>query len=309
MSWITQWQYLGQETWRGLRRGGWMNWAAASTVAISLFLFGLGLQSAWYLEATIDRFGSQLEISVYLQPGERADAVVPRVEQLPQVAAVSTITKEAAWADLVRELGISNLEQAEQQLEGNPLVDELKVQAVSAEALPELAAQLTAFPEVDETRYVDEAIRRLRELNRVLGWFGLGVTLVLVSAAIATITTTIRLVVVARQREIEIMQLVGATRGWIYLPFVLQGLVFGVQGAIGAWLAIGGTQRAIAWVLSRQPNLLQVLVQGLTLNLQSWLLLLGILLAFGCGVGLTGSALAVRSTTTAAQRQPWDAAT
>ncbi len=115
--------------------------------------------------------------------------------------------------------------------------------------------------------------------------------------------------VVARQREIEIMQLVGATRGWIYLPFVLQGLVFGVQGAIGAWLAIGGTQRAIAWVLSRQPNLLQVLVQGLTLNLQSWLLLLGILLAFGCGVGLTGSALAVRSTTTAAQRQPWDAAT
>ncbi len=93
-----------------------MNWAAVSTVTVLLFLFGLSLQSSWQLEKLLNQFGSQLEVSVYLNAGTRLEAIAPIVENLPEVAAMQTITKEQAWNKLVKELGISDIEGATQQL-------------------------------------------------------------------------------------------------------------------------------------------------------------------------------------------------
>jgi cell division transport system permease protein len=66
---LTKLDYLLRETLLGLRRGGWMNWAAISTVTVLLFLFGMSLQASWKLEGLLSQFGSQVEVSVYLDPG------------------------------------------------------------------------------------------------------------------------------------------------------------------------------------------------------------------------------------------------
>ena len=60
---LTKLDYLGRETLLGLRRGGWMNWAAISTVTVLLFLFDLVLQASWQLEGLLNQVGSQLEVS------------------------------------------------------------------------------------------------------------------------------------------------------------------------------------------------------------------------------------------------------
>ena len=65
---LTKLDYLLKETFLGLQRGGWMNWAAVSTVAVLLFLFGISLQTSWQVEKLLNQFGSQLEVSVYLEP-------------------------------------------------------------------------------------------------------------------------------------------------------------------------------------------------------------------------------------------------
>ena len=65
---LTKLDYLLKETWLGLQRGSWMNWAAISTVTVLLFLFGMSLQTSWQLETLLNQFGSQLEVSVYLKP-------------------------------------------------------------------------------------------------------------------------------------------------------------------------------------------------------------------------------------------------
>ena len=301
---LTRGDYLWQETWRGLKRGGWMNWAAVGTVAVSLFLFGFSLQASWQVEHLLKQFGSQLEISVYLQPDADAIALAQQIQTLPDVAAVETIPRDRAWADLVRDLGISNIERATQQLAGNPLLDELKVRSHSSDTTPALASRIAALDGVDEARYVAEAIQRLREVDRALETIGLGVVGLLVSAAIATIVTTIRLVVAARQREIEIMRLVGATRDWIYLPFILQGLLFGLQGSLLAWGSLLAVQQALRSLVARQPTLLQWLVGDLTVRPDMALILGSILVGFGCAVGLVGSFLAVLRTTQPTDRTP-----
>jgi cell division transport system permease protein len=116
----------------------------------------------------------------------------------------------------------------------------------------------------------------------------------LMMTAIAVITTTIRLIVMARRREIEVMQLVGATTTWIYMPFILQGITFGVLGAVIAWGMITLVQQFVAGLMAQQPEFIQFLAQGLENDQREMILLPLSLLLLGGSVGLMGSLFAVR---------------
>lgn len=291
---LTKLDYLGRETLLGLRRGGWMNWAAVSTVTVLLFLFGMGLQASWQLEGLLNQVGSQLEVSVYLETGVDGATLKPVVAKFPEAEAVKNIPKEEAWANLVKDLGVSDLKDADRQLEGNPLVDELKVRAKSSASVPILAQKLKKLPGVEDVQYVDEAVKRIAQLNRGLNWLSLMITGLLTLTAIAVISTTIRLIVMARRHEIEVMQLVGATSSWIYLPFILQGVVFGVVGATIAWGLIRAVEQFLRNLLAQQPDFVQFLATDLSVRPIDTLALPLILLGFGGSVGLLGSLFAVR---------------
>lgn len=286
--------YLLRETFLGLKRGGWMNWAAVSTVTVLLFLFGISLQASWQLEGLLNQFGSQLEISVFLETGVQATSLEPTVQRFPSVTDVQAISKEEAWETLVDEMGLSDIEGATEQLNGNPLVDQLKVKARDADEVAALSEQIGQLPGVDEVLYVTEAVQRIAQLNDGLSWVSLGVISLLSLTAIAVISTTIRLIVMARRREIEVMQLVGATSTWIYLPFLLQGITFGVVGALMAWGLLTGVQEFLKGLLAQQADFIQFLATGLVLTPERAILFPLLLLLLGSSVGLVGSLFAVR---------------
>ncbi|MEH2460394.1 cell division protein FtsX [Nostoc sp.] len=291
---LTKLDYLLKETFLGLLRGGWMNWAAISTVTVLLFLFGLSLQSSWQVEKLLYQFGSQLEVSVYLQPDTQVESIQPLIEKMPDVAAIQTITKEEAWTKLVKEMRISDIEGATQQLGENPLVDEMKVKARNSQVVSTLATQLAKLPGVETVQYVDEVVKRIAQLHQGLNWITLTITIILTLTAIAVTNTTIRLIVMARRQEIEIMQLVGATSAWIYLPFILQGITFGLIGGAIAWSFISVIQEFLGKLLVNQPEFIQVITNRVQLTPAEILLLPLILLSFGAAVGLMGSLFAVR---------------
>lgn len=294
LQFLTKLDYLLRETLLGLKRGGWMNWAAVSTVTVLLFLFGTSLQASWQLEGLLNQFGNQLEVSVFLESGVQAETLEPAIAAMPEVTTVKAISKEEAWATLVKDLGVTDIQGATEQLNGNPLVDELKVKAHNSEGMPALAAQLAKLQGVDEVQYLPEVVQRLAQLNQGLNWISLMITSILTLTAIAVITTTIRLIVMTRRREIEIMQLVGATTAWIYLPFILQGITFGVAGAAIAWGLISSIQHFLGQLLTQQPDFIQFLSRNLQISPIKMLLLPLILLGFGGSVGLMGSLFAVR---------------
>nr|WP_199331189.1 ABC transporter permease [Calothrix sp. FACHB-1219] len=291
---LTKFDYLLKETFLGLLRGGWMNWAAVSTVTVLLFLFGMSLQTSWQLEQLLYQFGSQLEVSVYLDSGVSSVTLEPLITDMPEVVDTKTITKEQAWSNLVSELRISDIEGANEQLGGNPLVDEIKVKARNSQAVPNLATQLAKLPGVSTVQYVDEVVQRVAQLHKGLNWISLTITIILTLTAIAVTSITIRLIVMARRQEIEIMQLVGATSAWIYLPFIFQGITFGLIGGAIAWSFISVTQQFINNLLANQPEFIQFISKGLQLTPIQILQLPLILLSFGATVGLMGSLFAVR---------------
>ncbi|NES81766.1 MAG: ABC transporter permease, partial [Moorea sp. SIO2B7] len=149
---ITKIDYLLRETFLGIKRGGSMNWAAISTVTVLLFLFGICLQTSWQLDSLLNHFGTQVEVSVYLEPEAEAEQLLSLVDKLPQVKSVTMISKEQAWTSLLKDMGIFEWEQATEQLEGNPLVDELKVSVINAEVVSEVAQNLGQLPGVHEVQ-------------------------------------------------------------------------------------------------------------------------------------------------------------
>ncbi len=287
-------RYLLQETFLGLRRGGWLNWAAVSTLLVLLFLVGISVELSWGVEATVQSLGGQLEISAYLKPEQQAVDLQPQVTQLPHVAEVKLITKDQAWRALLLEMGIQDEAAIETQLGDNPLVDAMRVKADSAEALGEVAAQIRQLDGVDEVYYGDRIVEQLAQIQDMLRLGSLGITGVLALTAVAVITTTIRLIVMARRREIEVMQLVGATAAWIYLPFILQGCLFGVISAVGAWGLVLASQQLLQELLEQLIALpfLKV-VQADPNQLEFWFLPL-MLLGMGVFLGTTSSLIAVR---------------
>ena len=291
---FTKIDYLLRETFLGLRRGGWMNWAAVSTVAVLLFLFGASLQISWQLENVLGQLGSQLEISVYLDENTVGESMQARLLLVDGVASARLIPKEDAWQNLMKDLGKTDLSQATQQLGGNPLVDEFKVRALSSDRVPDIAKRISGLKGINEVWYTNEVVERIGQLRRAVSNSSVAIVAIFTIIATAVITTTIRLIVLARRQESEVMQLVGATATWIYFPFVLQGVVFGVAGAATAYVMLMLSINLLGDAIVNQPELIKSLTLGLTNDLRVQLLLPTVLLAFGSVIGVLGSLLAVR---------------
>ena len=270
-----------------------MNGAAIGTIALLLFLFGISIRANWQLDQLLGRFGNQVEVAVFLQPGVAAHRLAPTVADLADVAAVETIGKDQAWEALQQDLGLPDLTEISQQLNGNPLVDELRVKATTPDRLETLAERLKNVKGVEAVRYQTDMVQQLRQLQRGLTSIGRLIVGALLITTIAVVYTTIRLILIARRPEVEIMQLVGATRTWICFPFILQGVGFGVTGGTLAWTAFMILQRLIQGLVAQQPEFIQFLLASSSLAPGEPLAIFSILLLLGSSVGFLGSILAV----------------
>jgi cell division transport system permease protein len=293
-AWTVKGRYLLRETWLGLRRGGWMNGAAISTIAILLFLLGTGLQVSWQMDNLVTQLGDQLEISVYLREGVPPDQLKSRIANMAGVTQVKTIPKEQAWRALLTDMGNSNIEEATALLGANPLADELKIKVNSPADLTTIADQVKQIDGIEEVWFTSGVAEGLRQLRWIMGSVGAALVTVCSGVAIAVITITIQLITVARRREIEVLQLVGATRRWISVPFMLQGIVYGTLGAVCAYTILHICSQSLGSVITQQSELIKSLLMGIFIDWRSTWLLPLILLLFGASVGMVGSWLAIR---------------
>ena len=120
-------------------------------------------------------------------------------------------------------------------LSSNPIPANFRIKPAQAELADEVIASIEAHPAVDEelgVSYGKETTDKLLSVARFIQWAGLGLISILLVASILLIGNTIRLSIFARRREVEVMKLVGATNWFIRWPFVIEGIVCGLVGAV-----------------------------------------------------------------------------
>lgn len=219
--------FLIGEAIMALRRNGWMTFAAVSTVAVALFLVG-GLG---YGYIKIGEFAKSLtgtfEIRVYAKDQadkEEISRIAQSIRKLDGVKSVNWVPRDHAWEKMQKELG-SDYKDIE-----NPLPDAYKIILTDVSQGPAVVGSLRQMPEIQKVAYDESVQGFLTNVQTMIKLLGATLVALMVVTAGVLIFNAIRLTIVARRREIRIMQLVGAPYLMVRIPFLIEGAVQGLAG-------------------------------------------------------------------------------
>jgi cell division transport system permease protein len=273
-----------REALLAFRRAPLLSALSVTTIAFSLFVLGLFGLVAVNLQGALRTVAERVEIVAYVLPGTPAEAItltLKDIEAFPGVSGATYVSEEAALARAKAEL--VEFRDVLRELEHNPLPASIEVKLKpgfrDAAHVNAIADMLRDFGFVDDVRFGRDWVEKLDRLRRLAAAVGIVVGAAFAGVAIIIIGTTIRMAVLQRSREIAIMRLVGATDGFIRLPFLLQGAM---KGLLGGLVAVALSYAAYSLI---DRFLVRVLffshVQALAI------------VVFGTLIGLMGSLLSV----------------
>jgi cell division transport system permease protein len=228
--------YAIREAFAAFRRAPLLTGLSGAMIALSLFVVGLFGIVAHNIRLVLQQVEERVEVVAYLRDDATPDVVeliTSEVSSFPEVAAVEYVSKEQALANARVEL--EEFRTIFGELDVNPLPASLEVHlnpgTRSADVVRSIAQRIGSYEAVEETRFGQEWIDKIFVLRRVaaVATAVLGGAFAVVSILI--IGTAVRMAIFARRDEIRIMQLVGATDGFVHRPFVLEGMITGLIGA------------------------------------------------------------------------------
>jgi len=271
-----------QTAMTAFKRSPLLSALSVTTIAFSLFAFGLFGLVALNIRNALQRVEERVEIRAFVAentPIEKIAAAGDEIAKYPEVLTVEIVTQEQALARARKELGeFSDVFDA--QFLPSSLDVKLKPGFRDPKTVRKVVDQVREYEFVDDVRFGEEWITQLYRLRNIAGVAGIALGLAFAAVAIIIIGATIRMAVLARSREISIMRLVGATDGFISRPFLIEGSVKGVLGGLLALFLTYMEMRVLDQYLHFQ-----------TAFFDRRLATLGVV--FGALLGLVGSAVSV----------------
>jgi cell division transport system permease protein len=228
------------EAWRSLTASLSTTLAAALTVLIGMFLVGLLIGLGTWARSWSEHAKSQLDVNVYLcttttcSAGEvtnaQKNAVRVKLENDPRVASLEYISKTQALKQMEKK--------APEMVAGiatNPLPDAFRIKPRHGEDVQAIANSLKPLPPgVEKVNFGKKTAKRILRVAHIFEVLSALAIAILLIAATILIGNTIRLSIFARRREIEVMKLVGASNWFVRGPFMVEGLLTGLIGAVAA---------------------------------------------------------------------------
>lgn len=281
-------QYLLGQAMANLRRNPLVVFSAVVAVFIMLMLVFASIVLRWSIDQDIGKWDDNVRVIAFLTDDltlEDIDSLQREIQTWPEVDGVVYFSKSEALEEF-RELFAEETSLIE-VVEEDPstLPASLRIRPIEAGDYSQIVDRLVSIPGVRQVSAAEDAIDALVMRSARMRTFAVTVALVLGGAAIVLIANTIRMAIYARRDEIAIMKLVGAGNWFIRIPFLLEGFIEGVLGALLAVIVVWGARSSIVQLLSTvaDPTGIEVPFEFL---LRQAILVLG----FGAGTGLLGSA-------------------
>jgi cell division transport system permease protein len=227
---------------RSLFREKWINLLTVLTIASGLLIISLALFAVYNIEAATGRLPEQFSMILYLDNAaqkETVDNAVSTLRRNGSVLSVRYIPKEQALRELKATLKDSGY--VFEGLDENPLPDaievKLKKEAVGEEEVKKLAGEAMKIKGVKEVDYAEKFLSALHYLKVGMQTVGLILIVSLAAGTVFVCYSTVKILFYRRNEEIETFKLLGATRSFIRMPFLLEGAVIGTSGGI---ISLGG---------------------------------------------------------------------
>jgi cell division transport system permease protein len=286
--------YVLRQSYLLVRASPWLTAVSALTIALALTLVGLFAMVLFNANRLLHDLGRSLTISVYLQE-DASEAEVRTVESKvrarPGVRAVRVMTPQQDRERNKKLLDPQLLQGLDEAaIPGQPVVEvDLDADLGSRGDVDDLVKWTRGLKTVQSVEHAEFGAEKLRLLFagvEIARTIGLVLSVVLLASAMFFVFSTIRLGVFSRRDEIEILGLVGATPGFVRVPFLVEGALQGLCGAVIAMLLLGLLHLELRGLV-RDVYMLNVSLSLLPPGMIAWLLL------GGPAVGLTAAAVSV----------------
>lgn len=270
---------------------GFMSFAAVTVIAACLLIIGTFSLVAYNIDILIDSLESQNEIAIYISEDytrEQALALKSQLLSIDNVSEVIFVSKEELFDEYLQTLG-EDAVIMEDLRDDNPLRDSYRVIMKDVSLHAETVAELEKVAGVAETNSQKELSDRLIQIRQVVNAVSYTLIALLGAVSIFIISNVVRLAMFARREEISIMKMVGATNGFIRVPFVIEGVALGLTAAFVAFFAQWGVYKYIV------TGLMQGIAIFDMVTFDAFALpLLGALVLAGLGLGVGGSVITIR---------------
>ena len=233
---LSQVSFVLRRVFASLRDLFWTHFLTSGTMAMTLFVFGGFLLLQENLNRLFSGWSNQLQIFAYLEEGLKASelrSVQRRLRSYPEVEGIRYVSKKEAWENFRKDLGAQSsvLEGLEDGILPSSLEIKVKKPYRQRALVEDLANRLKGEKGIGAVEYPEEWIEKLSVLLLAVQWAKWIFGGFLFLASFLIVGSTVKLAIMARKEEIEIMQLVGASEGLIKAPFVIEGMIQGVVGA------------------------------------------------------------------------------
>jgi len=281
-----------KRAWQGFWRNALMSIAATATMVLMLLLLaGFFIIQAGLL-AGLQFTEQKVQVVAYLQPNVTEGQIATmqdRLEAMPEVASADYVSREQALADFRDSMKAQGREDLTKYLDSNPLYASLEVKLADPAGISIVAQALRDESQVRNVINIEDLVQRVLTVTSILRTGGTVLLLVVGIIALFIIVNTIRLAVVARAEEIEIMRLVGASDAFIRWPFVFEGALVGFLGAVIALGVLALAADPISGFMVDFFRVLPIQFSSLTRDLVT------LVMGAGVGLGILGSWLSVRT--------------
>jgi len=282
-----------RESFKSLVRNGWMTFASISAVTVTLILVGVFFVIMMNLNKVAADLEEQVEIRVHIDVAaneEDQKILGQKIEKISEVKSVRFSPKEVELDNLIESFGEDG-EAYKLFEQDNPLNDVLVVKTKDPADTMKVAEKIEKMEFAAKVKYGQGKIEKLFSFIKLSRNVGLVLIVGLLFTAMFLISNTIKITIMARKREIEIMRLVGATNSFIRWPFFLEGFWLGALGAILPVTLIATSYKYVF-------DFLTLKLKGIDIELLHFspfvYQLSGLLILIGALIGVWGSLMSVR---------------
>lgn len=289
--------YSIQQGLKNIIRNRMFSLASMATMAACIFMFGIFYILVSNVGAMVKDAEESVAITVFFNEGTsdtRIQEIGEEIKKRTEVKKINFVSAEEAW-DSFKDIYFEGNEQYAQGFSDNPLANsanyEVYVKDISQQT--GLATYLESIDGVREVKRSQSVADTLTEFNKILSLVSGGIILILLCVAIFLINNTVTVGIAVRKEEIAIMKLIGATDFLVRFPFVVEGIVIGLVGAILPLSVLYVMyDKIMIYVINRFSFVGELLkfVAPITI-FQS---LVPIALTLGVGIGLLGSLWTIR---------------
>ena len=294
---ISSFFYSVKQGIKNIWRNKMFSIASIATMCACIFLFGLFFIIVTNFRAMVKEAEEGVAVSVFFDEGisqERIDEIGEIISKRPEVARYEFISAEEAWESYKEEY-FEGSEEAAEGFADNPLANSASYQIYMNDVSMQdaLVVYLESVDGVREVHHSEAAAKTLSDFNRLISYISVGVILILLVVAVFLISNTVTVGISVRREEIGIMKLIGATNLFVRTPFLIEGVVLGVLGALLPMIVLFFGYRGLVGYIMEEFNLLTDVLQFLPVE-TLFTSLLPISLLLSVGIGFFGSFFTTR---------------